>query len=140
APAFTGGVYVAAADVNNDGYADVVTGAGPGGGPDVSVFDGKTGRRIYEFYAQAPNFTGGVPVAAGDVNGDGFSDIIAGAGKGGAPSVQVFSDKNLAKLMSFFAYTRTFAGGVNVGAGDLNGDGKADVFTGMGSGPGSTPE
>jgi hypothetical protein len=140
AHAFTGGVYVAAADVNNDGFADVITGAGPGGGPDVSVFDGRTGQRLYEFYAQAKSFTGGVPVAGGDVNGDGFGDIVAGAGQGGAPSVQVFSGKNLAKLTSFFAYTRTFAGGVNVGAGDLNGDGKADIITGMGRGSGSTPE
>jgi hypothetical protein len=140
AHAFTGGVYVAAADVNGDGFADVITGAGPGGGPDVSVFDGRTGQRLYEFYAQAKGFTGGVPVAGGDVNGDGYGDVIAGAGQGGAPSVQVFSGKNLAKLTSFFAYTWTFAGGANVGAGDLNGDGKADIITGMGRGTGSTPE
>jgi len=106
----------------------------------VSVFDGRTGQRIHEFFAQASNFKGGVPVAAGDVNGDGFADIIAGAGKGGAPSVQVFSGKNLAKLTSFFAYSTSFTGGVNVGAGDVNGDGRVDVLTGMGSGPGSTAE
>src|SRR5947209_586610 len=86
------------------------SGAGPGGGPHVSVCDGKTGIRIFEFYAQAPHFTGGVPVAGGDVNGDGFGDVIAGAGQGGGPSVQVFSGRNLAKLMSFYAYGPTFAG------------------------------
>ena len=39
-PAFTGGVFVSAgADMNFDGLADVVTGAGAGGGPHVKVFD-----------------------------------------------------------------------------------------------------
>src|SRR5207248_7612560 len=99
AHAFTGGVFVAAADVNGDGQADIITGAGAGAGPDVSVFDGKTGTRIHEFFAQAPNFTGGVPVAAGDVNGDGFADVIAGAAAGGAPAVLIYNGNTTAKQL-----------------------------------------
>src|SRR5262249_7236953 len=40
---FLGGVRVARADFNNDGVLDIVTAAGPGGGPHVKVFDGRTG-------------------------------------------------------------------------------------------------
>src|SRR5262245_11722358 len=39
---FRGGVALATADFNGDGVLDVVTGAGPGGGPHVRLFDGKT--------------------------------------------------------------------------------------------------
>jgi hypothetical protein len=41
-PAFTGGVAVAVDDVNGDGQADLVLGAGTGGGAQVKVLDGKT--------------------------------------------------------------------------------------------------
>ena len=42
-----------------------------------------------------PNFTGGVRVATGDINGEGTPDIITGAGAGGGPHVKIFdgSDK-----------------------------------------------
>jgi hypothetical protein len=132
---FTGGVFVAAADVNHDGFADIITGAGAGGGPHVKVFDGKTGALLASFMAYNPGFTGGVTVAGGDVNGDGFADVVTGAGAGGGPNVRVFDGANTSFLLrDFMAYSPGFGGGVNVAAGDVNGDGKADIITGAGSG------
>jgi hypothetical protein len=135
-PAFLGGVHVAMADVNGDGVPDVITGAGAGGGPHVRVFDGVTGNVITEFFAYDASFRGGVNVAAADVNGDGHADIITGAGAGGGPHVKVYDGATGKVLSSFFAYATTFTGGVSVAAGDVSGDGKADVITGAGPGGG----
>src|SRR4029077_6889449 len=74
-PAFTGGIRIAGGDVNGAGVPDIITGPGPGGGPDIRVFNGATGALERQFLAFNPNFTGGVFVAAGDVNGDGSDDI-----------------------------------------------------------------
>jgi hypothetical protein len=132
---------VAAADVNGDGISDIITGAGPGGGPHVKVIDGAklnqvdqtTGvildsALIYGFFAYSPTFTGGVRVATGDVNADGLSDIITAAGPGGGPHVQVFNGANLSTIYSFFAFSSSFAGGVFVASGDIDGDGRADII------------
>jgi hypothetical protein len=135
-PAFHGGVRVAVGDTNGDGFADIITAPGFGGGPLVKVFDGVTAGLLLAFNAYDSNFFGGVYVAVGDVNGDGKADIITGAD--GAPHVKVFSGADNALLDSFMAFNPSFGGGVRVAAVDANGDGKADIVTGPG--PGQPPE
>jgi hypothetical protein len=145
-PQFTGGAWIAAGDVNGDGYADIICGADKGGGPNITVYSGKAlssgatavQARLSSFFAYDPHFTGGVRVAAGDVNGDGYADIIAGAGPGGGPNVTVFSGKDGRRLMSFFAFAPTLTAGIFVGSADVNNDGHADII--CGAGPGGGPD
>ncbi|MBX7104648.1 MAG: FG-GAP-like repeat-containing protein [Gemmataceae bacterium] len=133
---FRGGVRVAQGDINGDDVPDIVLGAGPGGGPHVRVFDGRDLRVLMDFYAYGASFRGGVWIAAGDVNNDGKDDVITGADAGGGPHVRVFSGANGSELLGFFAFDPGFVGGVRVAAGDVNGDGKADIVTGAGPGGG----
>jgi len=134
-PSFAGGVRVAVGDVNGDGRLDIITGTGAGApGGHVKVFDGVTGQPLYSFLAFDSSFTGGIFVAAGDVDGDGRADIIVGAGPGGGSHVKVFSGQNLDVLQSFLAFGAGFTGGVRVATGDVNGDGRSDIITGAGAG------
>jgi hypothetical protein len=131
-PLFTGGVVVATGDVNGDSTPDIITGPGAGGGPHVQVFSGADGAVLKSFFAYNPGFTGGIYVAAGDLNGDLRADIVTGAGAGGGPHVQAFDAQTNAVLRSFFAYDPSFTGGVRVATGDFDGDSKDDIFTAAG--------
>jgi lysophospholipase L1-like esterase len=142
---FTGGVSVSSADVDGDGYWDVVTAAGPGGGPHVKVFSGKTGVELASFLAFDPDFKGGATVVAADFSGDGKPDLAVGAGAGGGPHVKVFDGLTgqtiPGPLASLFAFDKSFTGGVSVAgdslAADVTGDGRADLV--VGAGPGGGP-
>ncbi|QEL17321.1 S8 family serine peptidase [Limnoglobus roseus] len=114
-----------------------VLGADAGGSPTIRVLDTATGVILKTFVAFEPGFTGGVRVATGDVNGDGVEDIIAAAGPGAAPWVRIFDGKTFAVLSEFMAFEDTFTGGLFVSAGDLNGDGIADLVLSpdVGGGP-----
>jgi hypothetical protein len=133
---FTGGVFVAAGDVNNDGFDDIIAGTGPGGGPVVTVFSGQNLSTLASFFAYESTFTGGITVASADVNGDGYCDIITGAGPGGGPLVKVFNVATSSVISQWYAYSSQFTGGVFVAAGDLNNDGNVEVVTGAGAGGG----
>ena len=62
-PAFTGGVRVGTYDDNGDGINDLITGPGPGGGPNVRVFSGNNLDLIASFFAADPADRRGVFVS-----------------------------------------------------------------------------
>ena len=131
---FTGGVRVAVGDVNGDGVTDLVLGAGPGGGSAVRAVSGVDGSPLTSFFPFAERFSGGVHVAAADVTGNGWAEIIVGAGAGGGPQVVVWDAVTGQIVGSFFAYDPSFSGGVYVAAGDTTGDGMAEIITGTEAG------
>jgi hypothetical protein len=78
-------------------------------------------------------FRGGVYVAAGDVNGDGLDDVIAGASSG----ERVFRVFHSPPQEGVFDEKEAYAGalrGVRVSTVDVNSDGIADIVAGKGRG------
>ncbi len=66
-PGFRGKISLAVADLNNNGQNEIITGAGPGGGPQVRVFN-LEGDCVSTFFAYDSNFRGGIDLAVGDTN------------------------------------------------------------------------
>ena len=126
-PAFQGGVSVAIADVTGDNAPEIITGAGPGGGPDVRVYT-LDGTFLGNFWAYDPGFGGGVSVAAADLDGDGKAEIVTGPGFGGGPDLRVFNASGTL-LHEWAAYAPNFNNGIHVAAGDADGNGLADIVT-----------
>jgi hypothetical protein len=151
---FAGRAYVyGAGDVNGDGFDDVIVGA-----PQNSAGGGIAGR-AYVFFGgpgadavadliltgeSSPSRLGGSVSGAGDVNGDGFADVIVGArgntalgtdtGRAyvyyGGPGAD-----NVADLTMTGETANSFFGNTVSGAGDVNGDDFDDVIVGAPSFP-----
>jgi len=139
------GVNAAAGDLDNDGYDEIVTGAGPGAvfGPHVRGWnwDGSGAPAAIpgiSFFAYGtPKY--GVNVACGDIDGDGYDELLTGAGPGTVygPHVRGWNvDGGAAAAISsvsFLAYG-TNQWGVRVSCGDVDGDGIDEIVTGAGPG------
>jgi hypothetical protein len=84
--AFTKGLFLAAGDLNSDGFADLIFGAAPGQNPVVLVESGKalvqtnTRKWIADFTPAGSNATTGVRVAMGDITGAGTPNILTSSG------------------------------------------------------------
>ena len=129
-PTFTGGVTAAVGDVTNDGFPDIIVGAGNGGGPRVRVFDGRAFRTpttvgilpaptdgtsfiadssvVADFFAFEASQRGGSFVAAGEFGGGGFNEIVIGAGPGGGPRVRILDGLQIATQRRAFTANGNF--------------------------------
>ena len=147
-PNYRGGAYVAAGDFAGTGTPDIYVGAGETGGPRVQIiqptFAGGVGASVLlaDFYAYEPSFTSGVRVAAGDLEGNGQSELVTSPGAGGGPVVKVFTADSVLNggtstppaRLSFYAGATTARDGLFVATGDLSGNGMLSIITGNGSG------
>ncbi|MFH1255597.1 MAG: S8 family serine peptidase [bacterium] len=129
---FKGGLSFASGDINNDGRQEIITAAGPGGGPHIRIFN-INGDVIGQFFAFDPNFRGGVNITSADVNKDGSDEIIAVQASNGNSEIKIFNQKGQL-LGSFYAYDDKFKGGLNIASGDTDGNGEDEIIIGLASG------
>ena len=156
-PGFGGGVYVAAADFNGDGFAELVTSTGAGGRGHVKVFNfhsadpkvpflGSTPELRSSFYAYT-DFAGEIRVTTLTFGGSAF--LITGSGAGaagvGQSDVRAYGNAYNIGQVADLSFVPTiqggqlfpfagFNGGVSVAAGDIDADGNDELFVSQNAG------
>jgi hypothetical protein len=134
---FKKGYWISAGDFNGDDQADIVLSARGGFAPTVRVIDGATGGMLFEVTTAFPaTYKKGVRTAVADVTDDGTPDIVMASGAKTTSLVKVFDGSALTLVgggLEFnpFGDLPTVKSGVFVAAGDVNGDGNADIITGV---------
>jgi hypothetical protein len=132
-----------AGDVNGDGFGDLVVGApgaSSGSGAVALYLGGAMGLSATASFT-APGAAGGAlgttVTGAGDVDLDGYADLVAGAPAAGSNAGSAVWYRGAANVTSLASATLSGTGGANVqfgltlaGVGDLNGDGYSDVLVG----------
>ncbi|MFO0803525.1 MAG: autotransporter-associated beta strand repeat-containing protein [Gemmataceae bacterium] len=156
-PGFGGEIRVARVDVNGDGTRDLVAGSGPGGSR-IRILNGNDNTTVIADFNAFPGFAGGVYVAGGDFNGDGFEELVVtgdGADAFSGPvanglGVRIYSGATLTgsnpPVLASFNGLASLSGAQGEGAAvrlggrpavaDVNGDARPDLLIAAGNGGG----
>lgn len=132
------GANVAVGDIDGDGVAELIVGAGDGSANPATVRVFKADKtQFLEFVPFAS--LNGVRVAAADLDGDGRAEIIVspagGADNAGKVAVYTFDPaqkKMVSTGIEFTAYTYGYGG--NIAVADIDGTGKPVIITAPGFG------
>lgn len=131
---YAGGVRLTMGDVDGDGQEEIVTVPGPGGGPQVRVFD-LEGNLESQFYAFEVTLRSGLYVATGDIDGDGIEEIAVSTDAGGSARVRLFDNGGEQVGSTVDAFENIGgARSVRIAMGDVDGDGTDEMILTLGEG------
>lgn len=126
-----------AGDVNNDGFSDIIVGAcyySNGAGRAYIYLGGQTMDNVADLIISGSNTFGANVSSAGDINGDGYSDVFVSSGS----SINIYyGGEYMNNQVDIILSGYGVQSGSASNAGDVNGDGYPDIIAGAQTGSAS---
>lgn len=129
---FYGGGSIAMGDIDKDGKAEIIVGAGEGGGPQIRVFEADGTLKPIQFFAFHEDYRGGIDVATGDTDGDG-KDEIGVCQMTEQSWCKVYRYNNKQTIIGEWKAFADFPVGGLIDMGHIDNDGLAEVVVGAGN-------
>jgi len=123
---YTGGFSLAVGNVLGKSPNEILLGTGQGVEPQVSIYNDS-------FHLQSQwnpflkTFLGGVNIATGNIDGQGYNEVITSPQSGEKPTISIFDSNGKSLYTPFEAYNSFNTPGINVQAVDVDFDGKDDI-------------
>jgi hypothetical protein len=124
---YSGGYTLALGGFKKASTKNIILGSGIGIEPKVGIYTWDY-QFLNSWLAFEPSFTGGINVAAGDVDGNGIDEVVVGAGPGKPPVVRTFDSNGTQIYDEFQAYSSFTKPGIVVRTQDVDFDGKDDIL------------
>ncbi|MFA4831488.1 MAG: putative glycoside hydrolase, partial [Patescibacteria group bacterium] len=134
---YKGDLRVAIGDINADGRGEIYVAPSPGYTLPIKVYSRHGAYYNGEWYPFGRGYKGGYSLAVREAAGrPSENELVIGTGEGALPMVSLFN-REYQLNRQWLAFESSFIGGLNVAAGDVNGDGIDEVI--VGAGPGKKP-
>ncbi len=115
-------------DLGGDGFDEIVVGYGYQDRPEVIIYRAD-GSIVNRWYPYGVGYEGRVNVATGDLNNDGYDEIVTSPGENGGPHIRIFDGYGNPKYHNgFFADQADYRNGVELTVADFTGDGNNEII------------
>ena len=142
-----GEIHPAAGDVDGDGLDEIVVGLGAGGQGWIAIFDDSAHGYALLRWVQLPwpaynLLNGAIWPTAGDIDGDGRAEIVAGLGNMGQGFIAVFEDSangyafRTWRRIGWPWYAETQSGETHPAIANIDGGDESEIVVGLGFGGG----
>jgi len=129
---YIGKMNIALGDLQGFGLSEIFVAPSKGTSQPIKIYGIYGDDRRVDFYPFGKNYTGGYGLAIGDVDGDGFQELVVG--RGGDKTQLYIYDRDLKLKKEFAPFESNFKGGINVATGDLDGNKTDEIIVGRGDG------
>ncbi|OIO20528.1 MAG: hypothetical protein COY69_01420 [Candidatus Magasanikbacteria bacterium CG_4_10_14_0_8_um_filter_32_14] len=130
ATGYMGKMNVAIGDLQGYGLSEIFVAPSKGISQPIKIYSIYGEEKRTDFYPFGRDYTGGYSLTIGDVDGDGFQELVIGRG-GDKTQVYIY-DKDLKLKNEFTPFESNFKSGVNVATGDLDGNKIDEIIVGRG--------